>query len=512
MRRLFYLFVSAFFALGLLAPPILLAQQEAVDDTTEYQMLLAAKNLTEEKDYQGTDKCRKCHLPGLDKVDIANGVGSRVLRKEFKYWQDADHHSDAYKALSNARGQMIGERLHAKVLEPQAGCVQCHTTAVSSPKLYVEGVGCETCHGPSSKWKDFHDTYSQWHDDKLYTLTKKTDLGWINIRSPLTRAELCLSCHIGNIQLNRRITHDMYAAGHPFLAGFELETFADKMPRHWRYANERTPASNKDSATDKYERTRKMLVAAIVSLRVSAELAVADAAPDSGRWPELARFECSSCHHDLRETGARTINVGAPGRPSIMMPLVYVAAAMANNKNADDLGRCIKAVNDAKASSPFGNQSAIGEKSADLVKWCQRAEKLVASKDFVVNSAKATRFLHQLGAMAAADNFDYDTARELLAAWLVCFREMKRDPKSGLSPTQIREIESRLHSKEIDWEKFAEAKPETADGMQGAPDDIKKLSKEKFDTILTQHFEDRSRFEPAKYKALMQSLSSLVSP
>ncbi len=48
------------------------------------------------------------------------------------------------------------------------------------------------------------------------------------------QAQLCLDCHVGNIEKGMFVTHDMYAAGHPPLPAVELRTLIEEMPRHWQ--------------------------------------------------------------------------------------------------------------------------------------------------------------------------------------------------------------------------------------------------------------------------------------
>ena len=61
---------------------------------------------------------------------------------------------------------------------------------------------------------------------------------------PVRRAETCASCHVGNHDEGKVVTHAMYAAGHPPLPGFETATFGDLEPRHWQYLSEKTPATS----------------------------------------------------------------------------------------------------------------------------------------------------------------------------------------------------------------------------------------------------------------------------
>src|SRR4051812_21246694 len=99
--------------------------------------------------YKGTDACKQCHGGGLSESDRSRGLDRHVLKTESKVWNDADHHRDAYKALTldGGRGQRIGKLLNAKVTEWETGCIQCHsplTKAVASDSD-IAAVNCEVC-------------------------------------------------------------------------------------------------------------------------------------------------------------------------------------------------------------------------------------------------------------------------------------------------------------------------------------------------------------------------------
>ena len=51
---------------------------------------------------------------------------------------------------------------------------------------------------------------------------------------PIVRVRTCVSCHVGNVEQGKVLTHAMYAAGHPPLPGIEASTFAAAMPNHWK--------------------------------------------------------------------------------------------------------------------------------------------------------------------------------------------------------------------------------------------------------------------------------------
>ncbi|MBI4564197.1 MAG: cytochrome c family protein [Planctomycetes bacterium] len=123
----------------------------------------------EEPKYLGSKSCQKCHF------------------KEYQTWQK----TDMAKAFSTLKP---GEAVEAKKkasLDPakdytkEAACVKCHTTGYGKPGGYpeivagrewsaeemsraplMEGVGCESCHGPGeeySPYKKEHKDY-KWAD------------------------------------------------------------------------------------------------------------------------------------------------------------------------------------------------------------------------------------------------------------------------------------------------------------------------------------------------------------
>src|SRR5205814_2242281 len=72
------------------------------------------------------------------------------------------------------------------------------------------------------------------------------------------------------------VTHEMYAAGHPPLPGFELATFSESLPKHWRLMKDVPLMKKLDAKVRKevyhyevseMEQTRLVAVGALVSLR-----------------------------------------------------------------------------------------------------------------------------------------------------------------------------------------------------------------------------------------------------
>src|SRR5262249_47364646 len=160
--------------------------------------------------------------------------------------------------------------------------------------------------------------------------------GMTDLWDPTRRAALCASCHIGNLEEGKCVTHEMYAAGHPPLPGFEAATFCDAMPRHWQLPREK-PARGRTllglDAGD-YEQTRLVLVGAAVSLRESMHLLARQSAaclrsddPD-GKVLDYANFDCACCHHDLKAPRWRQRR-GFPGVPGQVLPPSWPVALAA---------------------------------------------------------------------------------------------------------------------------------------------------------------------------------------
>ena len=209
--------------------------------------------------------------------------------------------------------------------------------------ILAEGVACEACHGPSSKYINDHSN-PKWR--QLPFQVRSADYGMLMVRDPQVRAKVCLSCHVGNVEQGKVITHEMYAAGHPPLPSFELRHFGDAM-RHWSDVPDQLARIQRDRPA-RADQLRKdltfiqeqlgenagtvpalktALYGAVMTLRESAKLlsdqagaakGAGAAANESLVWPEFALYDCAMCHHDLRYPAWRQTRLtGAPGRPQI---------------------------------------------------------------------------------------------------------------------------------------------------------------------------------------------------
>jgi hypothetical protein len=187
--------------------------------------------------YDGAVRCKDCHT---QQTTLEQGASlSFVMLDEYAIWKTLDKHAQAYAVLRGERGQQMSKLLKSDVLKPETGCLNCHAMNAlkTSPQETFnpeDGVSCGGCHGPSSGWLTEH-TQPAW---RKLSPREKAERGMKDVRDPETRSKLCMSCHIGNADEGKVVTHAMFAAGHPPLPPFEVATFSQNEPQHWRDAKD----------------------------------------------------------------------------------------------------------------------------------------------------------------------------------------------------------------------------------------------------------------------------------
>src|SRR5262249_43484447 len=124
-----------------------------------------------------------------------------------------------------------------------------------------------------------------------------------------------------------------------------------------------------------HEQTKLAVVGNAALFRASADLLAAQAA-DKG-WPELAQFDCSACHHDLKNPSWRQQRgyAGTPGRPRPReWPAALIATALrqaGEGSDADQFTERTAKLNDALAARPFGKPDAVAPAARKLAEWSE---------------------------------------------------------------------------------------------------------------------------------------------
>ncbi|QDU63041.1 hypothetical protein Pan216_39150 [Planctomycetes bacterium Pan216] len=424
-----------------------------------------------EDKFLGVKECHLCHRRGAED-------NAWVRLDEVHRWESMDRHSQAYKTLESERSATMIEILRRsdrgwsdKPAYQQDRCLNCH--ALNCPvELRGErfeisnGIGCGACHGPSERWLIQHHR-TNWRTESE---EKKQSLGMIPLQNPAVKTKLCLSCHLGNTAEGKVVTHEMYAAGHPILPGFEVETYSDLEPPHWRTLHQKLlelgaddekereqiekviKARNKDFAD--YERATTVLVGGVIGLRQTVMLLgtqahLADEAlhrpkkdgvsSDMPAWPRLAQFDCAACHHDLRQPSWRIRRgfTGKPGRPGIrqwptaLTKLAIVHLGRTPDEADEEIAKGLKPLREALDQQPFGRPERIAAAADTVLAWADQLLKEINAKK--LDDAAAERLLSEICLLGGKEILDFDSARQLAWAYRVTSEEMAQ--RSRMEPT-----------------------------------------------------------------------------
>jgi len=237
----------------------------------------AAPEMTPAGKYVGPGSCSAVACHG----GIQPHSTTKVLQNEYSTWVTQDKHARAYTVLTGSLSHQMAAILKIGAPEKAQKCLVCHALNAGAGQRarefdIAEGISCEGCHGPASRWLGPHILPTAAHADMVR-------LGLIDNKSLPVRSEECLSCHLG--AKGQEVDHEMIAAGHPDLT-FELDSFTAVEPPHWIEKN-----------TDPLFGMRAWGVGQAVQMR-EGMLRLARRA-HTGPWPEFSEMDCITCHHAL---------------------------------------------------------------------------------------------------------------------------------------------------------------------------------------------------------------------
>jgi hypothetical protein len=209
---------------------------------------------------------------------------SDIAQNEFAVWQEFDPHAKAYQILQQPRSQEIARKLGLGDATKAKVCLDCHADNVATGDRgerfqIADGVGCEACHGGAELWLNAH-------ADAKVTYADDLAKGMYPTADPIKRAQLCLSCHMG--EKERMITHRIMGAGHPRLS-FELDTFTWLNP-HYKIT------ANWIKRKGEWNGVRDWAVGQGVAAENLLGLLLDPKTGWQGIFPELVLFNCQACH------------------------------------------------------------------------------------------------------------------------------------------------------------------------------------------------------------------------
>ena len=215
---------------------------------------------------------------------------SNVLQNEYTTWLFHDRHSKAFTTLRSKESQRIASKLGIGDASKAAVCLDCHADNVPQEKQGDEfhmsdGVGCEACHGGSEVWLSRHTL-------KPYSNERNIADGMYPTGDLSKRTELCVSCHVGNEK--KLANHNIMGAGHPRLS-FELDTFTIRQPEHYVVDEDYIQRKGLDNPV------RRLLIGSAVHAQSVAKNLAGTLVNNSQGHPEIALYDCHSCHHSLSD-------------------------------------------------------------------------------------------------------------------------------------------------------------------------------------------------------------------
>ena len=222
--------------------------------------------------------CGNCHFNGPSENPLARvrRPGEFSRQTEMRIWLTQDVHAEARRRIEpwdETRSATAEAASHSLTLESgkssltnshqlsrqicdalgydvtkeegyarfRDNCLTCHggwspTTpqpGFSRTGYQQPGLSCQHCHqlGDDDAWVDQHWQATQW---RLLTPAEKQAAGLRDLVSMAAQSQWCADCHLGNIEKHQFVTHAMYAAGHPPLPAFEVQSYCQQMPQHWQ--------------------------------------------------------------------------------------------------------------------------------------------------------------------------------------------------------------------------------------------------------------------------------------
>ena len=237
---------------------------------------------------RGAASCATSSCHGGPRAGVSSSEAPRG--SEYPLWLEKDPHAQSWNTISSEASVKILSKLgilrDGKIANESGfqNCLACHNTdrniteSQLSPHI-AEGVGCESCHGPSQHWYDSH---YQGIGSKINAIQF---LGLTDSKPILQRARICATCHVGG--KDRDMNHDIIAAGHPALH-FDMAVYHEAYPKHWRDKDQKQPNF----------RSQLWLAGKIAAADAELELLESRALKSLpvSVWPELSNYQCNSCH------------------------------------------------------------------------------------------------------------------------------------------------------------------------------------------------------------------------
>jgi hypothetical protein len=334
---------------------------------------------------------------------LAPQPGKNVALNEYRTWTQEDRHAQAYRTLELAESKRIAANLGLPSATTAKICLECHADNIPSdqrgPKFQMsDGVGCEACHGGAEKWIESHAAESATHKGNVAH-------GMYPAEQPLKRAQLCLSCHLGT--KDRFATHSIMGAGHPRLS-FELEAYTANQPAHY------VVDADYMQRKGKIEGMNLWLTGQLESARRTLMLLQTDMFHRDGMFPELAFYDCHSCHHPMDKIRWNAQRAGTgikPGTLRLQTQNLTVLQAVAETLEPAALPELVSLTN-ALIRAGQKDRASVSAAAKAVLDWVDKRDALSRRQFSAADVTAMRKTLVKYGATDKAG--DYAAAEQIV--------------------------------------------------------------------------------------------------
>ncbi|MBL8266968.1 multiheme c-type cytochrome [Steroidobacter sp.] len=326
-----------------------------------------------------------------------------VALNEYRIWQQEDRHAQAFRTLELAESKRIAANLGLPNATAAKICLDCHADNVPSdkrgPKFQIsDGIGCEACHGGSEKWLESHTAESATHKDNVAR-------GMYPTEQPLKRVQVCLGCHLGT--KDQFATHAIMGAGHPRLS-FELEAYTTNQPAHF------IVDADYEQRKGKIEGMNLWVTGQLETSRRFLSLLQTNMFHAGSMFPELAFYDCHSCHHPMDKIRWNAARAGAgikPGTVRLQTQNLIVLQALTDTFEPAATAQLAELTN-ALIRAGQRDRAAVSEAAKALLNWLAPRD-VLARRQY--SSADVIKMRKTLARYAATDKAgDYAAAEQIV--------------------------------------------------------------------------------------------------
>ena len=169
--------------------------------------------------------------PASQHKTLGSGACNRCHGPQNKWWFDDPHYEAADPFFTEKKKNVQIARFYginpSDMTKGSHLCMDCHGTIISGRERrdVQDGVGCESCHGPSKDYLKPHEEGDKSLGEQRPGYIKGLKLGMTELRNQDVRAQTCTNCHY--------ITEPrLISAGHPSGENFNYVAATAKV-KHW---------------------------------------------------------------------------------------------------------------------------------------------------------------------------------------------------------------------------------------------------------------------------------------